>query len=98
MSGHRFTLLVFDLFQDLSDIHSYDPQSSTLSIQVNSFSTCTIRITIWNEMPLSLRKLSKNVVKMKIKQRLFKIPASEDCYIDLPETIYKVKLKFFPLS
>ena len=82
-----------DLFQDISDIHSYNTrssasnnfytQSSRLSIQVNSFSR--IRTKIWNEMPSTLRKLSKNELKRKIKETLFEILDSEDCYIDLPE-------------
>ena len=70
-----------DLFQDISDIHSYNTrssvsnnfytQSSRLSIQVNSFSR--IGTKIWNEMPISLR----NVFKREIKQILFEILASE---------------------
>ena len=74
------------LFQHISDIHSYNTrssasnnfytQSSRLSIQVNSFSR--IGSKIWNEMPVSLRKLSKNTFKRKIKQTLFEILASED--------------------
>lgn len=89
-----------NLFRDVSDIHSYNTrssasnnfyvQSSKLSIQVNSFSR--IGTKIWNEMPVSFRKLSKNVFKRKIKQTLFEILASEDCYIDLPEIVQKVKL------
>ena len=57
-----------DLFQDISDIHSYNTrssasnnlytQSSRLSIQVNSFSR--IGTKIWNEMPVTLRNLSFN--------------------------------------
>jgi len=88
-----------DLFQDISDIHSYNTrssvsnnfytQSSRLSIQVNSFSR--IGTKIWNEMPISLRKLSRNVF-LKI---LFEILASEDCYIDLSEIVQKVKLNLF---
>ena len=46
-------------------------------------------------MPLSLRKLSKNAFEWKIKQRLFEIQASEDCYFDLPESVQKVKLNLF---
>ena len=44
-------------------------------------------------MPVSLRKLSKNAFKRKLKQTqtLFEILASEDCYIDLPEIVQKVK-------
>ena len=43
----------------------------------------------------NLRKLSKNAFKRKIKQTLFEILASEDCYIDLPEIVQKVKLNLF---
>ena len=92
-----------NLFQDICDIHSYNTrssvsnnfytQSSRLSIQVNSFSR--IRTKIWNEMPMSLRKLPKTLFKRKIKQILFEIVASEDCYIDLPVIIQKVKLNLF---
>ena len=42
--------------------------------------------------------LSKNAFKTKIKQTLSEILASEDCYIDLPEIVEKVKLIYFPLS
>ena len=66
---------------------------SRSSIQVNSFSR--IGKKIWNEIPVSLRKLSKNAFKRKIKQTLFEILASEDCYIDLPEIVQKVKLNLF---
>ena len=89
-----------DFFQDISDIHSCNTRSSAsnnfytrssrLSIQVNSFSR--IGTKVWNEMPVSLRKLSKNALKRKIKQTLFEILASEDCYIDLPEIVQKVEL------
>ena len=92
-----------DLFQDISDIHSYNTrssvsnnfytQSSRLSIQVNSFSR--IGRKIWNEMHMSLWKLPKAVFKRKRKQMLFEILASEDCYIDLPVIIQKVKLNLF---
>ena len=46
-------------------------------------------------MPVSLRKLFKNAFKRKIKQTLFEILDSEDCYIDLPEIILNVKLNLF---
>ena len=95
-----------DLFQDISDIHSYNTrfsasnnfytQSSRLSIQVNSFSR--IGTKIWNEMPVSFRKLSKNAFKRKIKQTLFEILTSEDCYVDVPEIVQKVKLNLFSSS
>ena len=64
-----------DLFQDISNIHSYNTwssalhnfytQNSRLSIQLNSFSR--IGTKIWNEMPQTLRNLSKHDFKRKIK-------------------------------
>ena len=60
-------------------------ERTRLSIQVNSFSR--IGTKIWNELPETLRKLSKNAFNRKIKQTLFEILASEDCYIDLPIVI-----------
>ena len=44
---------------------------------------------MWNEMPVSLRKLSKNIFKRKKTLTLFEILASEDCYINLPEIVQK---------
>ena len=102
-SQHSRYFNSFKIFLIFPDIHSYNTrssasnnfytQSSRLSIQVNSFSR--IGTKIWNEMPVSLRKLPKNAFKRKIKQTLFEILASEDCYIDLPEIAQKVKLNLF---
>ena len=77
----------------LEKLREFLQDSSTPVFQVNSFSR--IRTKMWNEMPVSLRKLSKNAFKRKIKQTLFEILASEDCYIDLPEIVQKVKLNLF---
>ena len=41
------------------------------------------------------KKTFTNAFKRKIKQTLFEILASEDCYIDLPEIVQKVKLNLF---
>jgi len=54
-----------------------------------------------NQMPISLRKLPRNVFKRKIKQTHFffqKLLASEDCRIDLSEIVQKVKLDLFSSS
>ena len=40
-------------------------------------------------MPVSLRKLSKNVFKRKIKEALFEVLKSKDYYIVLPEIVHK---------
>ena len=46
---------------------------------------------IWNEMPLTLRNLSKHDFKRKLKRVLFNILSSEDSYLDLRNVIQKVK-------
>ena len=88
-----------DLFQDISNIHPYNTRSSAshnfytqncrLSIQLNSFSR--IGTKIWNEMPHTLRNLSKHDFKRKIKRVLFNILSSEDSYLDIRNVIQKVK-------
>ena len=92
-----------DLFQDISNIHPYNTrssathnfytQSSRLSIQLNLFSR--IGTKIWNEMPLSLRTLSKHDFKRKIKRVLFDILSSEDSYLEIRNIIQKVKFSSF---
>ena len=48
--------------------------------------------TTWGK---SRNWLANTVFKRKIKEILFEILASEDCYIDLPVIIQKVKLNLF---
>jgi len=70
-----------DLFQDISNVHSYNTCSSAsnnfytkpsrLSIQANSFSRTGVKV--WNAIPQALRNLSKNAFKRKLKQMLFSI-------------------------
>ena len=43
------------------------------------------------QQPMPLRKLPKNAFKRK-RKKCFEILASDDCYIDLPEIVQKVKL------
>ena len=88
-----------DLFQDISNVHSYNTRSSAsnnfytkpsrLSVQANSFSR--IGVKVWNAIPQALRNLSKNAFKRKLKQILFNILGSQDSYIDLSEIIQNVK-------
>ena len=87
-----------DLFQDISNVHSYKTRSSAsnnfytkssrLSIQANSFSG--IGVKVWNAIPQALRNLSKSAFKRKLKQILFNILGSQDSYIDLSLRIYKM--------
>ena len=70
-----------DLFQDISNVHSYNTRFSAsnnfytklskLSVQANSFSR--IGVKVGNEIPQALRNLSKHAFKRKLKQILFNI-------------------------
>jgi len=90
---------ILNLFQDVSNVHSYNTrssasnnfytQSSSLSIQANSFSR--IGVKVWNGIPLEIKNLTKSSFKKKIKQTLFSILRSLDRYIYLPEIINEVK-------
>ena len=66
--GNSFILIILDHLFQITFTHKVLD-----SIQVNSFSR--IGTKIWNEMPMSLRKLPKTVFKRKIKQMLFEILA-----------------------
>ena len=87
-----------DLFQDISNVHSYSTRSSAsnnfytkpsrLSVQANSYSR--IGLKVWNAIPQALRNLSKNAFQRKLKQILFNILGSQDSYIDLSEIIQNV--------
>ena len=88
-----------DLFEYVSSVHPYYTRSShshnlyikhsRLSIHANSFSRIGARLC--NEISSSLRNLSKDVFKRKIKQNLTNILNAEDSYIDVPEIILKMK-------
>ena len=74
------------LFQDISNIHSYNTCSSVsnnfytkasrLSVQANSFSQTGVKV--WNVITPTLRHLSKIAFKRKLKQSLFNILGSQD--------------------
>ena len=88
-----------DLFQDISNVHFYNTRSSasnnfytkpsSLSVQANFFSR--IGVKVWNEVPQALRNLSKNAFKRKLKQILFNILSSQECYIVLSQITQNVK-------
>ena len=91
--------IIQDLFQDISNVHSYNTRSSAsnnfyakpsrLSVQANSFSR--IGVKLWNEIPQALRNLSKNTFKRKLKQIKFNILGLQDSFIDLSQIIQNVK-------
>ena len=87
-----------DLFQDISNVHSYNTRSSAsnnfytkpsrLSVQANSYSR--IGVKVWNAIPQALGNLSKNAFKRKLKRIVFNISGSQDSNIDLSEIIQNV--------
>ena len=87
-----------DLFQDISNVHSYNTRSSAsnnfytkpsrLSVQANSYSR--IGVKVWNAILQALRNLSQNAFKRKLKRILFNILGSQDSNIDLSEIIQNV--------
>ena len=90
------------LFEYVSGIHQYNTRSSEsynfyikhsqLSIHANSFSR--IGANLWNEIPLSLRSLSKNAFDRKIKKNFTSILNAKDYYIDDSEIFLKMKSFF----
>ena len=88
-----------DLFQAISNVHSYNTHSSAsnnfytkpsrLSVQANSFSR--IGVKVWNAIPQALRNLSKNALKRKLKQILIIILGSQEFCTDLSEIIKNLK-------
>ena len=75
VTRNSFETVIQDLFQDISNVHSYNTRSSTsnnfytkpsrLSVKSNSFSR--IGVKVWREIPQGLRNLSKNAFKRKLK-------------------------------
>jgi len=75
-----------------SESHNFYIKHSRLSIHANSFSR--IRAKLWNEIPLSLRNLSKNAFDRKTKENLTSILNAMDYYIDVFEIFLKMKSFF----
>ena len=77
------------LFPSIEDIHSYETrsafdnklytQSSRLKMQLNSFSRIGVRL--WNSIPSSVRERSKFTFKKIIRNELFSMLQSEECYL-----------------
>ena len=82
---------ILNLFQNASDVHSYNTRSfslgnfyikkSNLEIKRKSFSR--VGAKWWNEIPNSLRKLPKQVFKKKIHRILLDILSHEDSYFEI---------------
>ena len=80
---------ILKLFPSIEDIHSYETrsafdnklytQSSRLKMQLNSFSRIGVRL--WNSIPSSVRERSKFTFKKIIRNELFSMLQSEECYL-----------------
>ena len=95
-----FMGLIGDLFPALDvprkrdmDFEALVKKSALVRINVRKKSAGGLKggLTIWNEMPLTLRNLSKYNFKRKIKRKLFDILTSDDSYLDIRNIIQKVK-------
>ena len=86
---------MLNLFQETSNIHSYNTRSSTsgkfyvkssrLEIQNNSFSWLGVKL--WNRMPSYITNISKKAFKRLLRKLLFNILEKEDNYIQIPMII-----------
>ena len=81
-----------NLFQKMSNIHSYNTRSSTsgkfyvkssrLEIQNNSFSQLGVKL--WNKLPSCTTNLLKKAFKRALRKLLFDILEMEDDHIEIP--------------
>ena len=88
---------MLNLFQETSNIHSYNTRSSSsgkfyvknlrLEIQNNSFSRFGVKL--WNKIPSYISDLPKKVFKRALHKLLFDILEKEDNYIQIPMIIEK---------
>ena len=87
------------LFTRISNIHTYNPRSSTsqlfsvkysrLKIQKKAFSR--VGVKIWNEMPNEYKNLAKKSFKKETKRALLNILETKDPYMEPDEIMLKVK-------
>ena len=84
-------------FVHTNKIHSYETRSSAknnlfskfswLNIQSQSFSRVGVRL--WNQIPASIRNLSKSRLKNEIQQYLFSSLKTNGNYIDIQRLFQK---------
>ena len=87
-----------NLFQKMSNIHSYNTRSSTsgkfyvkssrLEIQNNSFSRLGVKL--WNKTPSYIRNLLKKALKRILRKLLFEVLEMEDDYFEISLIITKL--------
>ena len=87
------------LFTRISNIHTYNPRSSTsqlfsvkysrLKIQKKAFSR--VGVKVWNEMPNEYKNLAKKSFKKETKRALLNILETKDPYTEPDEIMLKVK-------
>ena len=77
------------LFNDVSEIHTYTTrsaisqnfhiQTSRTNLSKKSFSHFGAKV--WNEIPLSIKKLSKKIFKKTMHTKLLELLCQEDTYV-----------------
>ena len=90
---------ILNIFQNTSDIHSYNTRSSKsnnfyikqskLEIQRKSFSH--VGVKWWNEVPSCIRELPKRAFKKRIRSILLDILQNENTYPDIESHSCKIK-------
>ena len=100
-SLHQILLLLLRDLCSIKEVVTTCPKGNYLEIPLQyynpfqCYTQCVIAVIFRHLLSVSFRKLSKNAFERKIKQTLFEIQASEDCYIDLQEIVQKVNLNLF---
>ena len=88
------------LFTRISNIHTYNPRSSTSQIFSVKYSWLKIQkkkafsrvgVKVWNEMPNEYKNLAKKSFKKETKRALLNILENKDSYMEPDEIMLKVK-------
>ena len=88
------------LFTRTSNIHTYNPRSSTSQIFSVKYSRLKIQkkkafsrvgVKVWNEMPNEYKNLAKKSFKKETKRALLNILETKDSYMEPDEIMLKVK-------
>ena len=90
---------ILNLFIFTNDVHTFNTRSTSSEKYYVKFSRtnqqrCSfsrIGAEVWNDIPLRIRKYSKNKFRSEVKDILFKIFSKEDSYLDTATIIDKLR-------
>ena len=86
-----------NIFQKMSNIHSYNTQSSTYGkfyvkssrLEIQNNSSSRLGVKLWNKIPRYIKDLPKKAFKRVLRKLLFDILDKVDGYIQIPMIIKK---------